>query len=310
MFNNGHHLEYFKNGKDYRNNAISTVRRSNNISIFALSNFFHRNTYRVFHEYLSPNTWANFEIPKERTQFFKDFADHSKKLSNTIKNGYDNPDCLGLIDEFNTIYPKDPTIEDLGIANSHLETGYPSLWTLKNQVYKDSKQRITNTECIIKRFKTIVEKVMQDNGYRYFDATYDINVKYYYPPLFLEIFREIQNRKRRELQITSGLEDRSIGQLFVYFEGGNHIMSMRFDYDEINPKHEEFKGIVTQLVKNNELRTLVDNYEEEYDSFYYNGERQQFFESIDALYDDVVHKNETLKGKCKLCPPKRWIDKF
>src|SRR4051794_15579137 len=47
---------------------------------------------------------TNFKVSTEQTTFFKDFADHSNTIINTIKDGYGrDSNFIGMINEFDII---------------------------------------------------------------------------------------------------------------------------------------------------------------------------------------------------------------
>ena len=69
------------------------------------------------------------------TIFFSKYADHSKEIGKILKNGYGKPELFGSVKDFEIVYPSPPKIEDIGIANKHLEKDHPETWKLKEEIF-------------------------------------------------------------------------------------------------------------------------------------------------------------------------------
>ncbi len=152
MFNKWLKFIYLKNGfcKNHYNSLCSRHHNFWNFAFYLQSNFapFNfilcgYNSRFLFKHYVS--TLSNYiKNSREETQFFSKHADHSKQIVKTLKNGYGKQQILGNRYILYIIFPKEPEVEDIGNGNSHLKSGYPELWELKNLLYANSGQRLQN----------------------------------------------------------------------------------------------------------------------------------------------------------------------
>ena len=55
-------------------------------------------------------------------------------------------DCIYDIGIIEILYPKEPEIEDIGLARHHLQNGYPNIWKLKEEAKSESNTILSRIE--------------------------------------------------------------------------------------------------------------------------------------------------------------------
>ena len=149
----------------------------------------------------------------ETSKFFIKYKKHSKDIVKTLKDGYGNQQILGSVDVFDIIYPKEPEIEDIGIAKKHLEKDYPELWKLKNSVMEISRDRLNLINTIINRnFPSRIRELLKGT---------DSSILFY-EDVYIEIFSEIQNNMNNESRRLLPRVNGDTTILYAYYEPDKH----------------------------------------------------------------------------------------
>jgi hypothetical protein len=287
MYNNGFKLKNLNNESKRGIRDIYNSWRNYRLSYF--TNDYSQYTFFKIFRYLCFYNYIFYCLFGETSKFFRKYKKHSKAIVKLLKNGYCNESILGSIKDFNVIYPKEPEIEDIGIAKLHLEKDYPKIWKLKNDVKEISENRLKLINTLINQnFPLKIEELLKKD-----DSIL------YYENIFYEILNEIQNNMDgRHRNLNLGINGDTT--LFLgYFEPNQHdiLLSTKCDYPRSKEIHEEFKRIINSLITNSELINLVAEYNRESDDFYINDKRTEFFTSIDNLYKDITNNNKMICRK-------------
>jgi hypothetical protein len=129
MFINWLKSKYKINGGKTRNYTIYNI--NNNYRNFpSIKNF----QWQYFKSiYFNRDIRFNrcYRSKEHSSYFFRKYQSHSKDIIKKINEGYGNLNFLGSINDFKIIYPHEADIEDIGIANLHLEKDCQEICKLK-----------------------------------------------------------------------------------------------------------------------------------------------------------------------------------
>jgi hypothetical protein len=323
MFNNWFKFKYFKNEKIFSNSSRFFSNWSNNIPIFVFSYNKGRVVYRVFHTYFFPSPTSYLKMAENPTQFFRDYADHSKKILSIIKDGYGrkNPYILGSIEGFTINKYQEPKMSFLELAKRHLISGYSDTWDLIIANQSISEGILYDLEGTQEEFKEIIISKIDDEFH--LDDNPDLlsndTENTYYENLFSEIYNEMtirnNNESRHLLRGSPSIRKRD-GHIknystlyFTYDPQGldttDKIVIAIGDERSIETLQGNILGLLDSSVLNQEFREFNDKR----DSFY-KMNKENIYSKIDNIYSTAIRDPLNLKGKCPLCPPHSRIDIF
>jgi len=221
-------------------------------------------------------------------------------------NGYSNLDYLGSINDFTITYPKDPSIEDIGLFNNHIKKGYPDKWKLKETAIDESTKKLEEIDEIIKKFNTKIRQIIEKNS-DFRDSSiksHENSNNKYNPNIFLEMFKEIRNeRKRKPLAVTVDKKT-SIYFMSDPLNTSDTIMIMNSsDYE-----HGRSFAVIDKILEDNELKKLVNEFNIKLVSFPNIKEGRDFIDFVTTLEENIINQNrDELEGVCKYCQLKKVI---
>jgi hypothetical protein len=259
-----------------------------------------------------------------------DYHAHSRNIVEVIKNGFGRESgirgrCSYAMDAINIELPKEPELVNIGLAREHLRLGYPCIWNNKTAAEEECKQKIEEMKKgyvqIENRIKTTIEKdigaignrlVMKATNYMskstYFQSFYYDNLV---PQIYFEIISHSEGNPRSvnfSYQVPR-LRDEDGNEVLVEL-GIVLIGSMRIAAGKVNDMKELEKRICRLLYEDYDLQSLVlklNSLKEELDT---NREKNTYLIEIDTIHKSIFQEGLDIKGKCKLCPPKSWLNYF
>jgi hypothetical protein len=257
------------------------------------------------------------------SQFFNDYADHSKKIIKIIKDGYGrkNPYILGSIEGFTIKRFQEPEMLFLEIAKRHLISGYSYVWSLIMENQSKSEGLLDDLERTQEEFKRIIireigeEFVLDDDP----DLQGIETKNTYYERLFSEIYGEMTIRHNGEsrhlLRGQSSIRKRDgyhKNYFRLYFTYDIHSLD---ESDKIviavgdEKSIENLQGSICRLLDSGLLDQEFRDFNNQSD-FFYKLSKETIYHEIDNIYSKVLKNPLDLEGKCPLCPPHSWIDVF
>lgn len=143
---------------------------------------------------------------KKSLRFFRAYHNHSKEIADIIQNGFGRQsgilgDCKYNTGIIEIQYPKEPEIEDIGLARHHLQNGYPHIWELKKEAESASRTILSEIENLKNDFdskitteleketKTCAILMRKEN---YLSILSEVFRSCYFNVLISEIFDEIK----------------------------------------------------------------------------------------------------------------------
>jgi hypothetical protein len=259
---------------------------------------------------------------KTNYDFSINYHKHSKEIVKIIKSGFGGESgILGRCNDENGILiiqkPREPEIEDIGLARSHLQNGYPDYWKLEEEAVRDSVKILEEIRQIKDNFETKVIKVMeqiltksQSTPVRK-DSHYTLQTELfqscYYDDLITELFYEIRIRKRGKLPrklipgfsfVRNGVEQNQTTYQLSFEQNGKALVSVKEE------DREEIKSRIEGLLLDPSLKDMVCRYTTLKDRLDENKNRKEYFQKIDDLHKSIYLEGQSLnkEGKCSLCP--------
>ena len=234
--------------------------------------------------------------------------------------------CSYTMDALDIELPKEPELESIGLARDHLRLGYPSIWNNKTSAEGECKLKIEEIKKgyvqIENRIKTTIEKdigtignrlVMKSTDYMpksmYFQSCYYDNLV---PLIYLEIISHSQDNPPKGVNVSyqfPRLRDES-GKEYILTLMILLISGMEVAVGKENDMKELEERINKLLYKDSELQSLVLKLNSLKNDLDANKTKNTYFNAIDTLHKSIFQEGAEIKGKCKLCPPKGWINYF
>lgn len=270
------------------------------------------------------NIKTNIFSTQGTIQFFIDWHEHSKDTVQIIKDGYGRTSkILGnckyasgsiVIDE-----PQESRIADIGSARTHLRNGYPDIWKLKDEAESECKQKIGEIMSVWNKIKSIISSELERNiettnthlvpRPSLFQNEREYPVSCYYEDAIPEIVNEI--KMRLDSKIAASLELKFTFESAGSVESGD-LTLRTLSFGEYGNKlckiketeYNEIKSRIERLLENLYLKDRVSKIIRLKDDLTMNEKRNEFFNKIDRLYDDIYYESKSLdiRGKCNLCP--------
>jgi hypothetical protein len=139
---------------------------------------------------------------KESLRFFRDYHDHSKYIADIIRKGFGRQsgilgDCKYDGGAIEIQYPKEPEIEDMGLARHHLQNGYQDIWKKKGEAESESNRILSDIQSVKADFESKITTELEKEtktGTRlirkdeYFSTLSEVFQSCYYNSLIHEIF--------------------------------------------------------------------------------------------------------------------------
>jgi hypothetical protein len=277
------------------------------------------------------NTTQTVNGTEGKPRFFMDYHAHSVDTANVIKNGFGRESrilghCIYTMDAINIELPKEPGLENIGPARHHLQHGYPSIWIHKTAAEEECKEKIEEMKRVYlqveNRIRTTIEKdigtienrLVEKNA-SFMPQSVDFQ-SFYYDNLIPQIFQEIISRSEgnppKDLtfdHMNPHVRDENGQEVFAVLSilliGGMRIAGGKDN--DIKALEERIRKL---LYEDSDLRSLVLKVNSSKNELDINGTNDTYFNEIDSLYKDIIQEGAGIKGKCKLCPPKGWINYF
>ncbi len=267
---------------------------------------------------------------EDQLQFFLDYHKHSTDIVEVIKNAFGREsgilgNCTYTIDAINIELPKEPGLVNIGLARDHLQYGYPCIWDHKTAAEGECKQKIDELKKtyvqIENRIKTTVEKDIGTIGNRLVRKSTDYMPKsasqsFYYDNLvsliYLEIFSHSEDNPPTSVNV--GYEFPRIldenGKEYSITLSTLSIGGMKVAVGKENDMKELEELIRKLLYQDADLRSLVLKLDSLKNQLELDKTKNTYFNEIDTLYKSIFQEGADIKGKCKLCPPKGWLNYF
>jgi hypothetical protein len=248
-----------------------------------------------------------------------------------IKNGFGRESgilgsYLYTMNAINIELPKEPGLTNIGLARDHLQFGYPRIWKNKRTAEEECKEKIkVMKEVYVQiedKIRTTIEKDIGTIGNRLVRQSTNFMPEpvyfqsFYYDNLIPQIFQEIISRSEGNPPkgitfdyINPRLRDENgkevSKELRIVLIGGMRIAAgkekdMKELEEQIRKLSYEDSDLRSSVLRVNSLKNELDT----------NKTRNTYFNEIDNLYKTIFQEGADIKGKCKLCPPKGWLNYF
>ena len=263
--------------------------------------------------------------------FFIDYHKHSADIVEVIKNAFGRESgilgrCTYTMDAINIELPKEPGLINIGLARDHLQYGYPCTWNNKTAAEVECKQKIEEMKTVYvqieNRIKTIIEKDIGTIGNRlvgkstyympestYFQSFYYDNLV---PQIYFEIISRSEGNPRKGVNFSyeyPRLSDENGKEIPIEL-GILLIGFMKVAAGKVNDMKELEARLRKLLYEDPDLQSSVLKVNSLKDELDMNKTSNTYFNEIDALHESIFQEGAEIKGKCKLCPPKGWINYF
>lgn len=252
-----------------------------------------------------------------------DYGEHSKAIGKIIHEGWKKGSTLYASAEYidGTLQyhePKDPDLQNFGLARGHLINGYPKIWGLYKTVRAESvsicneiKSNIESCEKIV--FDEVDKEIRTNKGKRKLERKTDgqvfsielgqiiyprkpVNSLYLYRRILQEIIQEANNRnnnekEKQEVWITEsvGIRDLRIGDRTssVYTTIGLGDGEMM----------EELKRRIEKMLEDSAIRKLVRGYHDKKSQLESREKANQLDIEINHMWNEIKSQNAFLKGE-------------
>ncbi|MFZ0510660.1 MAG: hypothetical protein WAM14_03560 [Candidatus Nitrosopolaris sp.] len=270
--------------------------------------------YRFSNGNFFRNIKQNIVGAKGSLRFFRAYHEHSKDIVKVIKDGFGIDS--GILGECNynrgmieIDYPKEPEMEDIGLARHHI---HPDIWKLKGEAESESKTILSEIQTIMSNFDSKIRTELEketETGIRlirkdsYLFILSDVFQSCYYNDLSFEIFDEIKMR-------IDGKQARELCPGYDFTNDNHSLYKLSFEKEGrilLRVKQEDEKTIksrVEKLLSNPDMSNLVIRYNQLKTVLDTNKKRADFFDSINNLWKITFHEGKSLvkKQRCYQCP--------
>jgi hypothetical protein len=114
---------------------------------------------RSFNSSIISNVKQSLINAKNSSGFFIDYRKHSQDIIEIIENGFGRKSgILGYcihnpLNGISIEFPKLPKLKDIGLAEHHIQYGYPDIWTIKSNAETECNRILKDIESIYRKIE-------------------------------------------------------------------------------------------------------------------------------------------------------------
>lgn len=313
------------NGKEnlltFANNWFSINRNRFN---FGKRNFNNRRYSSCYNNRNPGNIDSIFKIQEQKNGFFSEYRRHSKDIGKVISKGFGSGSkLLGICRYVNgNLEREDPhvqSIEDIALAENHLENGYPKIWDIKEQLEQRITELHNEINQIIKQYEEIIDSSIPSKfkPVTNYDPETILTEPVYYKTSFYSCLFEQINKKFNNVPPSrlTYLHD-SNHKIKKIIDNSVQVIAQQSFYvepyflvDGEKTDLEEFWKIFEGLRSNGQLEGLVKSYND-LKLKLSNIDFNDFYTDIDTLCKNIKESRTILEGSCEYCPKHGFFDQF